>query len=273
MLFRCASLLAAVLPASVVVTLADEPPATRPSTTTWSTTRPATLPTSTIQNWFNDLAASDAAERERAFAALLGLTRADLPSLRSVVEQSRPLAPSQAAALHDVVTHAYLSGETYDANPRSGFLGLLQPVVDAVDVPDAAAAAGEDAGVVAELRRARTGVPIEYRLPGFCAFRELREGDIILGITAPVPRRLRDWNELSITVMTFPAGETVSFEVLREGRVRTVPIRLDARPVIPNAIENIWTNEILPARELMAEEYWATHFLPLVEERVSSAAR
>jgi hypothetical protein len=239
-----------------------------------------------VQQWFGDLAASDAAVRDRAYSAMLGMTRADLPVLRRIIEHARPIAPSQRAPLREVVTHVFLSGEPYPAEPKAGFLGLLIPTLESVDVRGDDKADDDDdspapqpppgiinindviGGPLMQVA-ASTGVPIEYRIPGFCAFRSLREGDVILGIVRPVPRRLREWGELSPTVIRFHAGDTVTFEVLRQGKLIEVPIKLDARPLVPN--ENAWMTEILPAREAAAEEYWMTNFAPLVEDHASAS--
>jgi hypothetical protein len=288
MLFRRVPLLAASVAASVtLVTLADEPaivlelPApvatTEETPATTKPSRPATQPASasTLQRQFADLAHADGAVRDRAFAGLLCLTRDDLPALRRVVEQARPVAPSQAAALRDLVAHVYLSDEPYAGEPRAGFLGLLIPTLDSVDVRRAEQPEvfeitdnAQNGGIRA---LPSTGVPIEYRIPGFCAFRALREGDIVLGIVKPTLRRLRDWSELSMSVRSFRAGETLTLEVVRQGVVTTVPVTLDARPLVP--AESIWQDEILPAREAAAQAYWNEHFARLVDERSADAAK
>jgi hypothetical protein len=249
--------------------VADAPEPPQP---TWQARKPATQPVAEakLQTWFNDLAASDAAVRDAALGALLELTRAELPGLRQVVERSRPVAPSQAHALRDVVNHVFLSGETYPAEPRVGFLGLVIPTLDSVEVPRGAAAAEPPEPNAIVVARASTGVPIEYRIPGFCAFRALREGDVVLSITKPNARRLRDWNELTYSIRAYPAGESIALEVLRQGAVLSVPVTLDAKPLVPQ--EEVWHNVILPNREAAAQAYWNEHFAPLVEERVSTSA-
>jgi hypothetical protein len=250
-------------------------PTTRPS-------RPATQPVSetALEALLKDLAAPDGAVRDRAFARMLHLTRVDLPALRRTAERSRPLAPSQAAALHDVVGHVFLSDEPYVGHPGAGFLGLLIPALDSVDVPrpdepDQAADASRDVieidRRVLPLERAHTGVPIEYRIPGFCAFRALREGDVVLRIVTPVPRRLRDWPELSMAVRGFPAGATIQLEVVRQGVTMNVPVTLDARPIV--SPESDWQEEVLPTREAAADGYWNEHFAPLVDDRATADAK
>ncbi|MDQ3439977.1 MAG: hypothetical protein M3478_06455 [Planctomycetota bacterium] len=298
MYVRRAPFIAAILLGGSLVTLAQDPPLNR---RTYPATAPATNPTSLdepaasdeevqvhpkwqsrkppsqpvaepmLQAWFNELGASDAALRERATTALLDLTRDDLAALRRVVERSRPVSPSQAGALRDVVAHVYLSAEIYDCEPRVGFLGLILPTLDSVDVPrsgDEHVAKMQEGAIV--FGRTSTGVPVDYRIPGFCAYRALRDGDVVLGILHPIPRRLRDWNELTYSIKAIPAGEQLTLEVLRQGTVLNVPVTLDAKPLVAN--DQVWSAVVLPAREAAAEAYWVEHFASLMgEDRVSSA--
>ena len=225
-----------------------------------------------LQAWFNDLGASDAAVRDRATTAMLDLTRDELPALRRVVERSRPVFPSQVGALRDIVAHVYLSAEIYDCEPRIGFLGLILPTLDSVDVPrpgDENVAKLQE-GVIM-FGRTSTGVPVDYRIPGFCAYRALRDGDVVLGIVHPIARPLRDWTQLTYSIKAFPAGEQLTLEVLRQGTILKVPLTLDAKPLVAN--DQVWSTVVLPAREAAAEAYWVEHFAPLMgEDRVSSAA-
>ncbi len=116
--------------------------------------------------------------------------------------------------------------------------------------------------------RATSGVPIENRLHGFCAFRWLREGDVVLAMTTPLVRRFQSWDDLSRTVRMHGAGVTVTFEVLRQGRVLEIPIRLDARPA---DADTTWQDKTHRQRAGAAEAYWMEHFSTLVENRVSSS--
>jgi hypothetical protein len=224
-----------------------------------------------LQAWFNDLGASDAAVRDRATTAMLDLTRDELPALRRVVERSRPVSPSQLGALRDIVAHVYLSAEIYDCEPRIGFLGLILPTLDSVDVPrpgDENVAKLHE-GVIL-FGRTSTGVPVDYRIPGFCAYRALRDGDVVLGILHPIARPLRDWTQLTYSIKAFPAGEQLTLEVLRQGTILKVPLTLDAKPLVAN--DQVWSSVVLPAREAAAEAYWVEHFAPLMgEDRVSAA--
>jgi len=287
MFMRHAPFFATILLTSTLVTFADEP-ATKSAVAgdgevsveeprqehpKWQSRKPATQPVgeAQLQRWFSELGASDAAVRERASSAMLELTRGELPLLRRVVERSRPVSPAQAGALREAVSHVYLSAEIYDCEPRIGFLGLTWPMLDSVDVP----AAGDEELPRVEngidgFPRGSTGVPVDFRIPGFCAYRALRDGDVVLGVLQPVPRRLRDWTELTYTIKAFPAGQRVTLEVLRQGTFLKVPVTLDAKPLVPN--DQVWSAVVLPAREAAAEAYWAEHFAPLMsEDRLSSA--
>src|SRR5689334_16996892 len=85
----------------VILALAPAPalaqaPATQP------TTQP-TAETAAIRKWLADLASPDSSVRGGARAKMMTLTRDDLPTLQKLVEDSRPLAPSQAIAIRQIV--------------------------------------------------------------------------------------------------------------------------------------------------------------------------
>src|SRR5438045_6545092 len=128
---------------------------------------PATRPANAIATWFGDLANRDPAVREKARSNLMGLKRDDLRALRNVVKESRPLAPSQAIVLRDVVMHVFLTGEAYAGNRRSGFLGVQLvsnfPVGDGTEPPE-------------------PGVVVVHRMPGVCAVRALQDAAMRLGV-------------------------------------------------------------------------------------------
>jgi hypothetical protein len=225
-------------------------PATQPTTQTH-----ATVHAPHLRAWFAELADPDADIRAAAFTRLLGLSRADLEGLREVVEQSRPIAPAQAAALHDIVIHVYLSGEEYEIGAAQGFLGVksLHQGLEALrlgEVPP-----GDDGGVA-----------IGERLPGFCGFQSLRDGDMILGVVAPRPMQMTSWFEFQRYVLQSQPGQTITFQVLRQGRITEVPIKLSARPAA--AADNFdlgaW-QELLADRHNRAEALWTGVFKPLLE--------
>src|SRR5438874_2391396 len=125
-----------------------------------------TRPTDQLAAWFSDLANKDASVREQARVGLMGISRADLQTLRKLVETNRPLAPSQAMALHEIVTQVHQATEPYEAvEDRPGFLG--------VPLPRIASAIGLDAND----DDSQAGVLVTDRIPGFCAYRFLQNGD------------------------------------------------------------------------------------------------
>src|SRR5947208_16875154 len=69
---------------------------------------PATRPASqanSLKRLLRDLASDDAAVRDAARVALMGLKRTDIPALQTAVADSLPLEPSQNPALPDIVMH------------------------------------------------------------------------------------------------------------------------------------------------------------------------
>jgi hypothetical protein len=229
--------------------------------------QPATQPATQIQKWFDELADRDPDVREKARDALMGMNASDLPRLRAVVQQSQPLAPSQAAELRDVVTHVYLAGETYPGDATKGFLGVklsgirtrIGPVAPQPPADDELVDAGFAAG---------PGVFVSERMPGFCGFRSLRFGDVVLGVvTREGLLRTRTQYELIPAVAATRPGGTLTLELLRQGLVIRVAIKLDVRPKAANDLNVIdeFTNE----RELKAEAYWRRNFALLVDGAIS----
>jgi hypothetical protein len=215
-------------------------------------TSPSTQPD--IARWFAGLASPDADLREQSRTNLLGLSRGDLPRLHDLVEQNRPLAPSQMAALHDIVVHLYLSGETYPSDPKYGVLGLRW--LYTIDVP-------------------RLGVPVEQRLPGFGGFQMLHDGDLILGIfvqpDAPL-QQLPNLETPSITVLrsgieNVGSRRDIELEVLRQGQRIRVPIRLRPRPIEPDTDPG--KEAFFDQWQKKGEDYWQNQFLPLLRPGVS----
>lgn len=255
--------------------------ATRPAT---SAAAPTTQPIADVQRWFDGLADADADVREASIQKLMALTRDDLPTLRQAVAATKQLELTQTTALHDIVIHVYLSGETYEANGAQGFLGLMQSndLVDGfvvVKVPEEAVAGEAAAGAE------RRGVPVGNRLAGFCGYGALRTGDVILAFTialdlngqAVAPgvqpnateftRNLPDWATLIDVVRRIPGGTHVGFDVLRQGRLMRIPIILSPRPAW--AEPGVDFEPLLLERERKSEAYWQKVFAPLVGEMVS----
>jgi len=207
---------------------------------------PSTQPA--IGQWFAGLASADADQREQSRTNLLGLSRGDLPRLRELVEQNRPLAPSQMVALHDIVVHLYLSGEPYASDASSGFLGLWWPDAELLAPP-------------------RLGVPVEQRVPGFAGFQMLREGDLILGVLiwpdAPLQQLPNlvtpSYSVLTRAIQAAGANQDIVLEVLRQGQRIRIPVHLRPRPTLPDVTQ--W--------EKLGEDYWQAQFLPLLRSGVS----
>jgi hypothetical protein len=212
---------------------------------------PATRPTSDIgaqlKTWFVNLAHPDARVRNDAMVQLMGIRAVDLPILRRVVEESRPLAAEQAVALRQIVTQVYLANDPYDHH-EDGFLGVFLPQPNTDDFVD--------------------GTLVTKRMPGFVGMRMFRDGDVILEIIDPARHTVHSGRNLTDALKNMPAGKTLQFQVLRQGQVILIPVTLDQRPLEadngPEAME-----EFSRLRMVRADQYWTAHFANLVQERVS----
>jgi hypothetical protein len=226
-----------------------------------ATTQPADTRTiddlAAIKSWFSDLASADGTLRDDALTNLMGLKSSDLPALKQVVEESRPLVPAQASVLRQIVTQVFLSGEHYEGDPAAGFLGIRMEQT-AVSFRDPAL---PDAPVT------NAGVVIVERMPGFAGARMLRDGDVILAILDRPDAPLRDPQDFALAVKDMGAGATVHFQVLRRGQVIRAAVKLDVRPLEAN--QGFGMNDLLERRRLRADEFWAGHFALLVKEGVS----
>lgn len=212
---------------------------------------PATQPATSlahVRQLVAHLNHKDSNVREAARIALMGLKRDDIPTLREAVSQSLPLEPSQTAVLKDIVTQVYLAGDMYLAED-DGFLGVRLP---SNFKPEEKA-----------LLAIEKGVAIVSRIPGFCAFRMLQDGDVILGVTDGV--RINSPDELIAAVSHYKAGQTISFDVQRQGKLTRVAITLDRRPIGlgANSIE-----EFIGNRTDRADDLWEKTFAPLLAEKV-----
>ncbi len=217
---------------------------------------------SDMRRAFADLGDSDAAVRDAALATLTSLGRDSLPVLLRLVEQSRPLLPSQAAVLRQIVTHVYLAGEPYDADRSNGFLGVKMhsctinlELVPPKDNPNG-------------LSLPRSGVVIVERIPGFIGNRLLRDGDVILAMAEKPDVQFVGQLEFTEAVRTVPPGQTVHFSVLRRGRVIKVPVALDPRPDAANIRGDEGTLRFLSLRKEKAEAYWRETFGRVLKEAV-----
>jgi hypothetical protein len=225
---------------------------------------PATRPAAdeaTVRAWFADLANRDASVREEARTNLMGLPRHELPLIQRLVEEGRPLVPSQVAVLREIVAQVYLAGEPYETNGRDGFLGIMMSRANLTDLP------GEGMPTLA------TGVVVESRKPGFGGCRMLRDGDVLLGLTDRPEVVFRRTEDLQNAVRLMRAGQTLKLDVLRHGQVRHVAIVLDPRPAVVEAHvaeEGIFKlDEWVNQRMDRFNEYWRRAFAPLLKEDIS----
>ena len=230
------------------------PPSTEP-------TSPATRPAADVQASYEQLAAAESDVRERARVELMGLGRGDLDTLRQVIQKSGPPAAQQAAVLRDIVMHVYLAGDEYEpSRPGAGFLGVKLGIDrgGGITLPeDTAVSVGES----------DSGVPIAEAMPGFCGFRYLQAGDVVLGVDAQQWMRTPTSAELIDTVSHTPPGSKITLKVLRQGRVISIELTLSARPQV--AADPTTTKVFIDDRQDRAEQYWRSHFVPLLDRGVS----
>lgn len=211
-----------------------------------------------IRDAFNDLGHPEPEVRDAARVRLMGMGRPQLETFQQIVKESQPLMPSQAAVLREIVGHVYLSGETYESEGTAGFLGVrMQEVTLTTPSPEAGPALGG---------RYPVGIVIVDRMPGFSASRMLLDGDVVLNIVERPVVALR-LLEFSAIVRETRPGETIHFELLRQGQVIQVPITPGPRPV---AAEPNFGNmqELLNERQEKFEAYWQKTFKPMLDESV-----
>jgi hypothetical protein len=225
---------------------------------------PATKPAANdqIAKWFKDLANGDPSIRQTAREALMGISRDDLKTLRAIVEKTRPLAPSQATALHDIVEQVFLAGERYPEFPnRPGFLGVRFETPMAMVLE----ATGE---------QENSGVVVASCIPGFCANRFLQTGDVIIGVNSTANTRIRTKEDLMQAIGNASADDEVHLQVLRGGQEFEVTLKLSARPLwAPQMQRPIvqpvgpfvgappkTTDDEIRDRERKADEYWDQDF-------------
>jgi C-terminal processing protease CtpA/Prc len=219
---------------------------------------PATVPSAQIASWFADLNNRDADVRERARTNLMGISRADLDELQQVVEKSRPIAPSQAMVLQEIVEQVVQATQPYPQLPdRVGFLG--------VRLPREIITVGRDPSDPQN----QAGALVTDRIPGFCAYGALQNGDMIVAVGEAPNQVIRTNDDLTAIIGARKAGETVHLEILRNGKQLEVPITLSARPVWagPTSSQEV-VDEAVQNRQRIAHDYWEQHFAPLLGESV-----
>jgi len=224
---------------------ADDHPTTAPA---YTIPAPTTQPVDPVQaarlrKLLVRLGDDDPDIRESARSALLSLSRTDLPTMRDVLKTMPTPAPGEIADLHDIAIHLFLSGEAYPAT-AAGFLGVhwIDPEWKDPTQP---------------IRNDYGGIVVDECLPGFCAYRMLRAGDIIVQVVDQPTLDLHDRENFQKEMQTHPAGDMVRFKVVRNGRRIEVPIILDAKPA---NIDPLNINQFLNPRMEKAEQFWQAWF-------------
>jgi S1-C subfamily serine protease len=241
----------AFAPRRVAAAAADHGPTTAPAT------RPS--PQSDLvdraRRLIAQLAANDYDTRAAARVELMGFRRADLGAIREGVRQNLPLVPNQVIVLREIVTHVYLSGDLYVIDPSAaGFMGVSMP--DPMFHPEEQ-----------NLLDVGRGVPVLDRVPGFPAYRLLQNGDVMIAMSIGGERvEFNEPREIRQAVGSIPAGHTITFEVLRYGRLLKVPITLSPKPLaIKNALS---LDEFNGRRTDQSDEVWERDFAPLLGEHL-----
>ena len=220
---------------------------------------PATLPAGppaekveSIHAWLVGLTHADPGVRDESQYELMGLGRADLPLLRSAAGRYRPLDRALLERLRDIVMHAYMAEDPDPERIGQGFLGVDLP--SSMDVT-------MDPGLAIEIRS---------RMMGFCAYRALRDGDVIVDIDeAPLPARVTEptmrLTAFMNAIKSRRPGEVIHLRVLRQGKLLRIPVKLDGRPKPEDDDEGLTTAEVAAMRarrESSAQKYWETEFEP-----------
>jgi hypothetical protein len=224
-----------------------------------TTTRPAaTQPAphtdlATVRRWVGQLASDNYQTRDAARIALMGLKRQELSTLRQAVKLNLPFSPNQIITVREIFTQVYLAGDVYPPEDgEGGFLGVRLP-----SRPDEETLLSVERGVV-----------IVSRVPGFCAFRMLQDGDVVLAIHSDAgDRPLNQPMELRRAVSSIKAGQTITLEVLRQGRILNIPITLDRRPL---QTDEAALQEFINDRADRADEIWERDFAPLLKNQLLS---
>ena len=204
-------------------------------------TAPTTRHVDPIVTWLGQLADRDPDVRDAARENLMSLPPTRLIDLKRAVAAIGAIAPAQALALRDIVTHIYLTGAEYPRDPQGGaFMGVRM-----------------DAQMT-------DGIVVAMRIPGFDAYRALRDGDVIVAVLESTDP-LRTYQDFSNVIRLRAAGETVHVKVQRGGRSITVPLRLSPRPADATHADQMREEQMSDA-----DEYWEQNFAKLLEPTASS---
>jgi hypothetical protein len=221
--------------------------------------QPATQPSERIEAMLRDAASIHPAVRSQARHDLLGLSAADLPTLKNVASSMRPLRSEQWLALRDTVLH--LSAAPLPVNgPKVGFLGLSQVNVG---MPF-------DSDVV-------QGAIVPKRSLGYDVYRALEEGDVITGVdykgdTLPIFR----WNDLVITVQKLTPGQETVLHIRRDMETLAVRVKVAERADLDSRAdinEQDQFNSELDSRVAVGRKRWSEEFVPAIGPRPGSVGQ
>ena len=200
-----------------------------------------------------DLSDPDPARRDDARERLLAIAADEFPALKAAAIASKPLSPTQLDAIRNGVMHAYLKSLPYDADATSGFLGITL--------------VGTNPNQPFEPDPTSRGIVVTERWPGYGAFETLRDGDVILRIT--------DRPDVPVTTQLFPiamngraSGTTIGLEILRDGTVRYVDVRLSARPKRVDGEENFRLAQM--SRVALGNAFFAKEFGEIAKDAAVS---
>jgi hypothetical protein len=217
--------------------------------------QPATMPAVSgqqISAWLSDLSSFEYVKRESARIHLMQIGADQLDLLRDQIRKIPRLTPSQAVVLRGIVQEIFLSGDDYERDPSQGFLGILMDF-SAFESRDSQQP--NDNGQM-------PGVVVADRIPGFCAARSLRDGDVILGIPQ-ADAAFRTPSELQAAIRGLLPGALVRLQLLRQGKVIEVSLTLDHRP--SEATADALSLERLRARRAdKFAHFWQDNFQPLL---------
>ena len=115
------------------------------------------------------------------------------------------------------------------------------------------------------------GVIISDRIPGFCGFRYLQNGDVVqavklqseLAIGDDHTIHIRAVTELQAVVRAHDPGDMITLRVLRRGKVTDVTLQLSAWP--DAAVDQFAMDEFRRTREAEAEAYFKQVFAPMFD--------
>lgn len=242
------ALAAAVLPAICIPRIAS----------VHAETAATTQPSKEISNWVNQLADGDTLIREKARDNLMALQSQELPALQSAVAGvSDRLLPSQKIYLREIVRQVFLSGLSYPTGDEPlPFIGVRWNNMESpmsFDIDDRS-----------DAPTPTTGLLLDLRVPGFDAYRMLRDGDLVVGIVGVLDKPGFTSNDFSDVIRAqFRPGDIATLRVVRSGHLINVKIKLGARPMdLPPTDIASWTEP----RDEAAEEYWKQYFQPIVKD-------